>query len=291
MAGMREDSRPKPPTSGSGPRSSETPGGAGGVEAIVRGEEGRQPPAVAGVDDQVEDVAHPGGGLLGAHLVEDQDVGADHRVEHLPLRLRRAGVEGRLDLVDQRGEVDEAAVDPVAPDQLGEDGGGKVGLAGPRRADEEQARLPQAPLGDEAVDVAAGGRQRLDELDLRALELIQVEPLEAAALVARRDAGGLEQPAGQPLIPALAGPRLAGPAVGLHDPPPSATPRADRLRHFAGRHARMVARGSEHRSIRAGGPMATRTRAWPRWASRSFCWRAISATRRSTAERICSICC
>ena len=128
-----------------------------GLQPVVGGEDRRQPAGVAGVDDQVEDLPDPGRGLLGAQLIEDEQLGLGQGIEDLPLRLGRVRIEGGLDLVDQRRELDEAAADPVALDQLAQDRHGQMGLAGSRRADEEEAGLAEAArLLDEPVHILLG---------------------------------------------------------------------------------------------------------------------------------------
>src|SRR6185295_20130153 len=85
--------------------------------------------------------------------------------EDLPLGLRRTGIEGGLELVDQRGELDEAATHMVALDELHEHRHGEVGLADAGRPDEEEARLAEAdPLLHELLDVALSRAAGLVEL-------------------------------------------------------------------------------------------------------------------------------
>ena len=142
----------------------------------------------------------------------------------LAVGFRRAGIERGLDLVDQGGELGEAAADAVALDQLDEDAHREMGLAGPGRADEEETRLAESSLLEKPLDIVLGERARALELrPFRRRRARRLEVGEPAMAIPRRDAGGLHQAPDAVLLAAGAGPGRTRAAIRLEDPPPATT--------------------------------------------------------------------
>ncbi len=137
------------------------------VELVVGGEQRRQPARVAAVDEVVEHVGRPRPQRLRAQLVDHQHLGVLDRREQLVARERRVGIDRALQVLHQRGEVDEAAAHAVGGDQLAQRGDGEVRLARAEGTGEQQPAVAKAQvfaIAQEVVDVATAHRDRAQEL-------------------------------------------------------------------------------------------------------------------------------
>ena len=152
----------RPPRCRRPPRSRLVPVG------VVRRHDQRLLLVVAVGDDVVHHVARPGGRAAGAEIVEDQDLGVEHRAQHVDSRCVDAGVERALQRLEQLTLLVEQHARALAADQLAGDRHGQVGLAGARaaRGTAARARRPatarptraptaQRPLVARIVDLEA----------------------------------------------------------------------------------------------------------------------------------------
>ena len=161
----------------------------GGDVLEVGGDERRPLRHVAAVEDVEERVDHPVRHLPRAEVVEQQDVGLHHRLQHLQLGGAGLGVVRVADLADQLVEVPELAAGALVLHQLAQHRHRQVGLADAVVAAEQQA---EPLVGDAAVRVAGAVQQALlERRGERRGERLEVG--ERAVLVARRDAGQLQE--------------------------------------------------------------------------------------------------
>ena len=205
--------------------------GAAGVAVGQVGGGNQGLPLVAAVgDDASHGVLHPAGDAVRAQVVEQQDVGVERRAVGLAVGgIRRLVVAG-LDAVEQRLVVVEQAVEALL-DDLAKRRHRQVRFAGPRLADEQQAR-PR--LVGEIADVVFHRQQNGGQFLARDGVLgAHTEVVERSLAVQGRDLGALFQPLGAMLRPAVARPG-AGERGALHDDEPrAATIRTNRLRDLA----------------------------------------------------------
>jgi hypothetical protein len=154
---------------------------------------------VSGVDDERHRFFNPLRRLLFPHVVEHQYLRGNQRLQdvHLgSLGHRVIGVSN--DAQQVRHLVEQALVSPR--DQLAQSCNGEVGLADAVGADQTEPLLNAGKLLRESPHSRDGVRQLLVRIDL--------EVVERARTVSWRNPGVVEQPAGEPFVP----------AVTAHDP-------------------------------------------------------------------------
>src|SRR5689334_2494375 len=174
----------------------------------VRGDHDRALVLVAGVDDRVELLEHPRRGVLGAHIVDVQQVDGGQAIGEVEVAARAVGLEGRADLGEQaRERVDRDAAAGVEGG-LGDEHR-EARLAGAGLAEQPQAVALVELLVDAPDELAHGTHDDVVHVaDRRAIE-------RDAAVLARDDRA--EAPRAPALEPRWSAAARAGDARGLVD--------------------------------------------------------------------------
>ena len=162
----------------------------------------RQPAlVVAGVDDQVHRLLDPLGRLLGAQIVEHEQIGGHHRPQHLELGGPDRRIVGAANDAQQIARVVEQAARRRRIHHLLEDGDGEMRLADAGQSPEQQP----ASLLAEVVGRREALRHATRLLE-RAFErrVVGGEILERAVLIALRNVRGGQAMPTHLLAPAVA---------------------------------------------------------------------------------------
>ena len=105
---------------------------------VVRGEDRHAPLVVSRVDDEVHRLLDPLRGLLGAEVVEHEQIGAHHRPQHVELGGADRRIVGAPDDPKEIARVVKHAARTRRPHDLFQHRDGEVRLAHARRPLEEQ---------------------------------------------------------------------------------------------------------------------------------------------------------
>ena len=156
----------------------------------------RQPAlTVSRVDDEAHCLIHPLGFLLSAEVIENEQIGFEHRPQDVEFRHFRRTVVGVSNKFEQLTNLIKDGARALPHDRVLHQRHGKVGLADAGITVEQEAAVNHWKLLDESSGLAVSGTLRVR---------VYFEVTELAVRVAARDAGVLQQRLRELLVPALA---------------------------------------------------------------------------------------
>ena len=159
------------------------------------GDDGGEPLVVAMPEELRELLLGPRRGAFVAQVVEHEQGDGAHLLEHLVVSQIAIGGVGRAQVVEQVGGGDEEDGLPGGDAPVG-DGGGEVGLAAPRRAEEDEPAVRRGGVGARLVDGRGVDLEGAEGVERHVSECAEVaelgQPVAVLGLEARQGAGARE---------------------------------------------------------------------------------------------------